>query len=54
MMSENGFALYAGAGSTLAERNLRLPLFEAAQELNDPHFYLADPGLRGRVELEQR
>ena len=51
MMSENGFALYAGAGSTLAERNLRLPLFEAAQELNDPHFYLADPGLRDAVNV---
>lgn len=51
MMSENGFALYGGAGSTLAERNLRLPLFAAANELNDPHYYLADAGLRDAVNV---
>jgi MoxR-like ATPase len=51
MMSENGFALYAGTGNTLAARNLRLPPFEAAQELTDPQLYLAESGLRDAVNV---
>ena len=50
-MSDNGFRLYAGDGSTVAQRGLRLPLFEKATELNDPAGYLADEGLRDAVNV---
>ncbi|MDT4969648.1 MAG: hypothetical protein QOJ64_4385 [Acidobacteriota bacterium] len=50
-MSDNGFRLYVGEGSTVAQRGLRLPLFEKATELNDPAGYLADEGLRDAVNV---
>src|SRR2546421_1557709 len=50
-MSENGFKLYTGDGTTISERGLRLPLFERAAELNDPAGYLADEGLRDAVNV---
>jgi MoxR-like ATPase len=50
-MSENGFKLYTGDGTTISERGLRLPPFERAAELNDPAGYLADEGLRDAVNV---
>lgn len=50
-MNENGFKLYAGDGSTISQRGLRLPNFERATELNDPAGYLADEGLRDAVNV---
>ncbi|MDT5121279.1 MAG: hypothetical protein QOC96_761 [Acidobacteriota bacterium] len=50
-MSDNGFKLYTGDGTTISERGLRLPLFERAAELNDPAGYLADEGLRDAVNV---
>ena len=50
-MSENGFKLYTGDGTTISERGLRLPPFEKAAELNDPAGYLADEGLRDAVNV---
>jgi MoxR-like ATPase len=50
-MSENGFKLYIGDGTTIAQRGLRLPPFEKATELNDPAGYLADEGLRDAVNV---
>lgn len=50
-MSENGFKLYTGNGTTISQRGLRLPLFEKATELNDPAGYLADEGLRDAVNV---
>ena len=50
-MNENGFKLYAGDGTTVSERGVRLPLFEKLTELNDPAGYLAGEGLRDAVNV---
>lgn len=50
-MNENGFKLYAGDGTTVSERGVRLPLFEKMTELNDPAGYLAGEGLRDAVNV---
>ena len=50
-MKENGFKLYAGDGTTVSERGVRLPLFEKLTELNDPAGYLAGEGLRDAVNV---
>lgn len=51
MTGENGFRFYAGDGRPMAERGLRLPMFEPATEQNDPAGYLADQGLRDAVNV---
>jgi len=50
-MSENGFRLYAGDGTTVSQRGTRVPLFEKIAELNDPAGYLAGEGLRDAVNV---
>jgi MoxR-like ATPase len=50
-MKENGFRLYAGDGTTIAERGLSVPPFEKTTELSDPAGYLADEGLRDAVNV---
>jgi MoxR-like ATPase len=50
-MSENGFRLYAGDGTTVSQRGTRVPLFEKLSELNDPAGYLAGEGLRDAVNV---
>jgi MoxR-like ATPase len=50
-MNEKAFRLYAGDGSTVSQRNLRLPPFEKVIEFNDPAGYLADAGLRDAVNV---
>ncbi len=51
MSERNHFHLYAGDGSTLKERDLALPDFEALDRMNDPAGYLAEPGLRDAVNV---
>src|SRR5690242_6885347 len=51
MSEESGFHLYSGKGVALAERGLRLPLFEQAAGLNDPAHYIAEQGLRDAVNV---
>jgi MoxR-like ATPase len=50
-MSENGFRLYAGDGTTISQRGLSVPPFEQTTELCDPAGYLADEGLRDAVNV---
>lgn len=51
MVKENSLKLYAGDGTTITERGLRLPLFEQVSGLNDPADYLADKGLCDAVNV---
>lgn len=53
MSDGNDFRLYLGAGdgATLSSRNLRLPLFERSDELNDPAGYISEKGLRDAVNV---
>jgi len=52
-MSDNDFNLYNGGGdgATLASRNLRLPMFERPDSLDDPAGYIAEKGLRDAVNV---
>ncbi|HEX5733742.1 MAG TPA: MoxR family ATPase [Blastocatellia bacterium] len=50
-MEKKVFHLYAGNGSTIAERELRLQTFEKLTALDDPACYLAEPGLRDAVNV---
>jgi MoxR-like ATPase len=49
--NRNGFQLYSGDGTTIADRNLTLPAFERPMALDDPKFYLADAPLRDAVNV---
>jgi MoxR-like ATPase len=51
MMDENSFKYYAGDGTTIDRRNLRLPLFEKFGKLDNPEHYLAEKGLRDAVNV---
>ena len=51
MSERNEFRLYAGDGSTLNERDLRLPFFEQPEGMDDPSKYLAEAGLRDAVNV---
>jgi len=51
MMDENSFRLYAGDGTTIDRRDLRLPLFEKFGKLDNPEHYLAERGLRDAVNV---
>ena len=50
-MNENGFRVYAGDGTTIAQRGQSIPPFEKTTELSDPAGYLADEGLRDAVNV---
>src|SRR3954469_24669822 len=45
------FRLYAGNGTTIAERSLSLPRLEPEQWLHDPEGYVAEDGLRDAVNV---
>jgi MoxR-like ATPase len=47
----SGFRLYAGDGTSLAERHLELPLAEHDEAFDAPSGYLAEPGLRDAVNV---
>jgi MoxR-like ATPase len=47
----DGFRLYAGDGTPITERNLRLPLSEHDKALDAPSGYLAEPALRDAVNV---
>jgi MoxR-like ATPase len=47
----NDFRLYQGDGTTIAARDLHLPMFEKLASLDDPAGYLAEPGLRDAVNV---
>src|SRR5690242_15938371 len=49
--SSHGFRLYAGDGTSIAERKMELPLSEPEQWLHDPAGYIADAGLRDAVNV---
>src|SRR6266542_2054535 len=51
MKSNANFRLYAGDGTPIANRNLRLPLFELNSRLDNPEHYLAEKGLRDAVNV---
>jgi len=51
MSEETVFQLYAGNGTPISHRNLRLPLFEPIGELDNPEHYLAEKGLRDAVNV---
>src|SRR5438105_15913121 len=51
MNEATDFRLYAGDGTTLPSRNLRLPLFEKQGNLDNPADYLAEQGLRHAVNV---
>ena len=51
MMDENSFKLYAGDGTTIERRSLRLPLFEKFGKLDNPEHYLAERGLKDAVNV---
>lgn len=51
MSNSNSFHLYAGNGSTIAERKLNVPLFEPMESLDDPAGYIAEPGLSDAVNV---
>jgi MoxR-like ATPase len=51
MTSADGFQLYAGDGSTVAQRSTRLPLLETPAALDDPAGYMAEEGLRDAVNV---
>lgn len=50
-MEKKAFHLYAGDGSTITDRELRLPLFEKLAALDDPAYYIAEKGLRDAVNV---
>lgn len=50
-MTADGFRVYAGDGSTIAQRQLRLPPLELPASLDDPAGYLAEEGLRDAVNV---
>jgi len=45
------FHLYAGDGTTIAERKLKLPLYTPLNRLTDPAAYVAEKGLRDAVNV---
>src|ERR1035437_9879391 len=51
MNENNHFELYSGTGSTLASRNLELPLFATIEHLEDPRLYVAAKPLRDAVNV---
>jgi MoxR-like ATPase len=51
MTSADGFRLYTGEGSTVAQRGAELPLLDAPGSLDDPTGYLAEEGLRDAVNV---
>lgn len=51
MRHEADFRVYAGDGTTIAKRNVSLPLFEASTRLHRPEYYLAERGLRDAVNV---
>jgi MoxR-like ATPase len=51
MNHSNDFRFYAGDGTTISSRSLRLPPFEKLSALDDPRFYLADRPLRDAVNV---
>jgi MoxR-like ATPase len=50
-MAENAFKLYVGNGTTVQQRNIQLPRFEAVTALDDPANYLAGKGLADAVNV---
>jgi MoxR-like ATPase len=51
MNEDNTFKLYAGDGSTIVQRGLRVPPFEKIEGLYDPAFYKAEKGLKDAVNV---
>ena len=51
MNHDNAFQLYAGDGSTIGKRGLRVPPFERIESLYDPAFYIAEKGLKDAVNV---
>ena len=51
MKYEPTFRLYSGNGTTIASRDVQLPLFEANTQLDNPQHYLAEKGLRDAVNV---
>ena len=51
MTSADGFRLYTGEGSTVAQRGTELPLLDLPGSLDDPTGYLAEEGLRDAVNV---
>jgi MoxR-like ATPase len=50
-MEKDNFRLYGGDGTTISERDLRLPGYKRPKRLDDPALYLASKGLRDAVNV---
>src|SRR5215468_12253109 len=47
----NKFKIYAGDGTTLAQREGQIPLYEKPSSFDAPERYIADEGLRAAVNV---